>query len=86
MTAVDLDCRTVTLNGKTYRIPRQQFNLIAFLARRPGMVRNRPDIMDHLGMSLECDETSVDNIVKKIRRHGIEAVRTSWGVGYYWEE
>ncbi len=83
---IDLDRRTVTIGAVTLRPRRIEFDIIAYLAAHPGFVRTRWQILDAVGLSHNSNDRAVDTHVKRIRAHGISAIKTSPSVGYYWED
>ena len=85
-TTVDRERRTVTIDGKVYRPSKRLFDLIAFMAHRPGVVRSRAEIMDALDMHRDMEATTVDTAVKRVRKMGIKDILTSYAIGYYWRE
>jgi two-component system alkaline phosphatase synthesis response regulator PhoP len=74
-----------TGNGtESYRLPRKEFELLYFLASKPGIVYSRQDVLDHVwGTDVYVVDRTVDVHVRKIREkigdHYIETVK---GVGY----
>ncbi|MEO6299946.1 MAG: winged helix-turn-helix domain-containing protein [Paracoccaceae bacterium] len=82
---VDPDCRTITQGKITVRPTRAEFDIIYYLSARPGFVRSRAQIMDAMGAGEEASDRAIDTHVKRIRAYGIRALKTSRGVGYYWE-
>lgn len=85
--SVDLERRTLTVGAKVFRPPRQEFELAAYLARRPGVVRSRAELLDVLGVSLNRTDRTIDTVVKRLRaRLGVDPIGTRHGYGYYWRE
>ncbi|THA50323.1 response regulator transcription factor [Streptomyces sp. A1136] len=82
---IDLACRTVAVAGRTVRLTRREFDVLAFLAARPDEVHSREEILDRiwgdafLGASRSLD-VHVAGIRAKTRRSGL--VRTVRGFGY----
>jgi DNA-binding response OmpR family regulator len=90
---VDEDRRTVTVDGKHAELTAAQFSILAAMARSPGRVFTRLQLLetfqDH---AFEGYERTVDVHIGKIRRQ-IEAdpsaprrLTTVWGVGYRLED
>lgn len=84
--AIDLTRRTVVANGATIELTFTEFQVLAFLARRPGWVFTRSQIVDAVrGEDYPVTDRSVDvqivGLRKKLGPYGryIETVR---GVGY----
>ena len=86
---VDLARRRVTVAGRPVQLTPTEFELLAALAREPGRVLTRGQLLDAVhGFSLESYERAIDGHVKNLRRK-IEPdpgapryVRTVHGVGY----
>lgn len=73
------------------RPTRGTFATVRTMAARPGWVLSRERLLDVLGMSMGCDDRSVDSRVKLVRRELAEiglrhAIETVPGVGYAWAE
>jgi len=86
---IDLPKMRVTVGEETVELTATEFELLATLARHPGRIYTRAQLLDALhGVSFESYERSVDAHVKNIRRK-IEAdpsrpryLLTVYGVGY----
>ena len=86
---VDLARRRVTVAGRLVELTPTEFELLATLAREPGRVFTRGQLLDAVhGFSLESYERAIDGHVKNLR-HKLEPdsgapsyVRTVHGVGY----
>lgn len=83
---VDTASYEVTLNGAALDVTVAEVRLLALLAREPGVVRNRAELLSALG-SLErgTDERTVDAHIKNLRRkfgEQAELLDTVRGVGY----
>ncbi len=86
---VDLSRHRVTVAGRTILLTPTEFELLAALAREPGRVFTRSQLLDAVhGFSLETYERAVDGHVKNIRRKlepdpgAPRYVLTVHGVGY----
>ena len=69
---------------RTYRLPRKEFELLHFLASKPGIVYSRQDLLDRVwGTDVYVVDRTIDVHIRKIREkigdHYIETVK---GVGY----
>ena len=68
----------------TFRLPRKEFELLHFLASKPGIVYTRQDLLDRVwGTDVYVVDRTIDVHIRKIREkigdHYIETVK---GVGY----
>ncbi|MFC4112970.1 response regulator transcription factor [Nonomuraea zeae] len=82
---IDLGCRQVTVAGEPVTLTRREFDLLALLAREPGVVRGREEILDEVwGDPLLSASRSLDvhvaNLRSKTGRPGL--VETLRGTGY----
>jgi DNA-binding response OmpR family regulator len=86
---LDLARRQVRVAGRPVRLTPTEFELLATLAREPGRVWTRSQLLDAVrGFSLETYERAIDGHIRNLRRK-IEPgpgaptyVRTVHGVGY----
>ncbi|MGH7741460.1 MAG: winged helix-turn-helix domain-containing protein, partial [Candidatus Eiseniibacteriota bacterium] len=70
-----------------------EFDLLYFLAARPGRVFSRDDLLEHVwGSDRVVDDRSIDSLVSRVRRK-IEVdparpryIQTVWGAGYRFAE
>ena len=86
---IDLARRRVTVGGRAVQLTPTEFELLATLAREPGRVFTRGQLLDAVhGFSLESYERAVDGHVNNLRRKlepdpgAPRYVRTVHGVGY----
>ncbi|POX43145.1 response regulator transcription factor [Streptomyces sp. Ru72] len=82
---IDLAGRSVTVASRVVRLTRREFDVLAFLARRPDQVHSREEILDRIwGDAFLAASRSLDVHVAGIRaktgRAGL--VRTVRGFGY----
>ena len=76
--------------GKVVLLSLTEFWMVHALARHPGHVRNRQQLMDAANVVL--DDNTITSHVKRIRRKfqgvdpGFDAVQTVYGMGYRWVE
>jgi DNA-binding response OmpR family regulator len=82
---IDLKARQVTVAGEPVTLTRREFDLLAMLAREPGVVRGREEILDEIwGDPLLSASRSLDvhvaNLRAKTGRPGL--VETLRGTGY----
>ena len=90
---LDLARRRVTAAGHRVPLTPTEFGLLVTLAREPGRVWTRSQLLDAVhGFSLESYERAIDGHVRNLRRKleaaasGRSYVRTVHGVGYALEE
>ncbi len=86
---IDLTGREVTLNGETIDLTPTEFDLLAFLARHPGQVFTRLQLLREVqGYTYDSFARTIDTHVKNIRRKLNEDpknpryILTVHGVGY----
>ena len=90
---VDVEKRQATVRGTVVDLTRQEFDLLALLAARPGMVFSRAALLQQVWRGDEyVTERTVDTVVSRLRRK-IESdpqnptlILTAWGVGYKFAE
>lgn len=86
---IDIDGHRVNLSGETIHLTRFEFTLLSALARHPGQVFSRAQLLDKLhGIAAAGYDRSVDAHIKNIRRK-IEPdptrpayIQTVYGLGY----
>ena len=71
-----------------HRLPRKEFELLYFLASKPGIVFTRAELLDTVwGTDVYVVDRTVDVHVRKIREKiGSEYIQTVKGVGYRFKE
>jgi DNA-binding response OmpR family regulator len=85
---VDLDARKVSRNGGDIDLTAREFDLLAFLAKRPNRVFRRAELLDRVWGHSFGDGATVTVHIRKLRQK-IEQdpakprhLETVWGVGY----
>jgi two-component system response regulator ResD len=86
---IDPATRTVVIRGRQADLTAREFDLLLFLARHPGHVFTRDQLMDRVWqLSFYSDTTTVTVHIRRLRAK-IEAdasnpqrIQTVWGVGY----
>ena len=70
-----------------------EFNLIKSLARNPGVIKNRNQLMDAMyGDTIYVDDRTIDSHIKRLRKKfrsydpTFDQIRTRYGSGYSWRE
>jgi DNA-binding response OmpR family regulator len=86
---VDTASREVTLAGRRVDLTTTEFDILVQLARQPGRVFTRAQLLDALhGVAVDSYERTIDAHVKNLRRklepqpHDPRYVLTVYGVGY----
>lgn len=86
------DRRIVTYRGHTMNVQNQEFELLYVLASRPGIVYNRHQLMDAMGMPDDQDDRAIDSSIKRLRNKFRELepefseIQSVYGVGYRWRD
>ena len=86
---IDPSRRRVERDGQMVPLTTLEFDLLYFLASRPGRVFDRDALMEHVwGSDRVVDDRSIDSLVSRLRRK-LEAdaskpryLQTVWGAGY----
>ena len=88
--SLDADRMQVEWNGKVVLLSLTEFWIVHALARHPGHVKNRQQLMDAANVVL--DDNTITSHIKRIRRKfqaldpRFDAVQTVYGMGYRWVE
>jgi DNA-binding response OmpR family regulator len=87
--AIDVDAREVDRGGEPIVLTRVEFDLLATLTERPGVVLGRGQLGERIfGESFEAQDRTIDSHVKNLRRklgrppQGGDYIETVRGVGY----
>ncbi|MDY0963675.1 response regulator [Massilia sp. CFBP9026] len=87
--ALDEAARRVTLHGQTLELTPSEYAILAALARRPGQVLSRAQLLDAARADhLDATDRAIDSHVKNLRRKidaaapGLEPIRSIYGLGY----
>lgn len=89
---IDPAAHSVTMAGKSLALTAREFDLLLFLARHPGQVFTREQLLDQVwGYTFASDASTVTVHIRRLREK-IEAdptspqlIQTVWGVGYKFE-
>lgn len=85
---LSLDRMSAHWNEQPVDLTVTEFWIVHALARRPGHVKNRQQLMDAANVVL--DDSSITSHIKRIRRkflqldEGFNALQTAYGMGYRW--
>lgn len=81
--------RRVRVHGKALDLTPSEYAILAALARRPGQVLSRAQLLDAARAdSLDATDRAIDSHIKNLRRKidaaapGLEAIRSIYGLGY----
>ena len=90
---LDVPRMRATVDGRRVELTPTEFQLLLTLARQPGRVLTRAQLLDAVhGVAFESYERAIDAHVKNIRRkiepdpHAPRYVQTVFGVGYRFAE
>jgi two-component system OmpR family response regulator len=87
---LDLDRVTVSWRGQRVELTLTEFWIVHALARRPGHVRDREQLMGEARMVV--DDSTITSHVKRIRKKflavdpGFTRIESVYGMGYRWTE
>jgi DNA-binding response OmpR family regulator len=89
---LDLARRTISVAGREVDLTATEFDLLVFLARQPGVVFNRQQLLSGVwGYHYEGYEHTVNSHINRLRAKielnaaAPRLIRTVWGVGYKFE-
>jgi len=89
--AVDRAARRIAVHGKPLELTPSEYGILAALARRPGQVFSRAQLLDLAregNASLDANDRAIDSHIKNLRRKldavlpGVEAIHSIYGLGY----
>jgi two-component system response regulator ChvI len=90
---MDPDRHSCTWKGSNVRLTVTEFLLLMALARRPGVVKNRDQLLDAAyGETTYLDDRTIDSHIKRLRRKfrevdpEFDGIETLYGVGYKYTE
>jgi len=87
---LDSEKMQTTWNGKPVTLSLTEFWIVHTLAKNPGHVKNRQQLMDAANVVL--DDNTVTSHIKRVRRKfqsvdsAFDAIQTAYGMGYRWVE
>jgi two-component system response regulator BaeR len=86
---LDETARRVALHGQALELTPSEYAILAALARRPGQVLSRAQLLDAASADhLDATDRAIDSHVKNLRRKidavapGLEPIRSIYGLGY----
>jgi DNA-binding response OmpR family regulator len=81
---IDLSARQIRADGSPVHLTRTEFDLLAFLARHPGAVLSREQLLEAVWHWPAAGETrTVDSHIRSLRKKvGSRRIRTVHGIGY----
>lgn len=83
--ALDLDARTVAVDGAAVAMTRHELDLLAYLVERAGRAVSRTQLAE-LGVDGDRDARTVDTHVARVRKKlgaaAAATITTVWGIGY----
>jgi two-component system response regulator ChvI len=84
---------TCTWKGEQVQLTVTEFLLVKALAQRPGMVKNRDQLIDSAyGENIYVDDRTIDSHVKRVRKKfrqvddDFNMIETLYGIGYRYKE
>jgi two-component system response regulator BaeR len=87
--ALDDTARSILVGGQALDLTPSEFAILAALARRPGQVFSRAQLLDAARAdSLDATDRAIDSHIKNLRRKidaaapGLEVIRSIYGLGY----
>jgi len=88
---IDLDGRSVNVDGNDAKLTPHEFNILAHLVERAGRAIARSQLASSaLSLSGESHDRTVDSHVARIRRklgkENAAALKTVWGLGYRFDD
>ena len=89
--SVDSAARRIAVHGKPLELTPSEYGILAALARRPGQVFSRAQLLDLAregNASLDATDRAIDSHIKNLRRKldavlpGVDAIHSIYGLGY----
>jgi two-component system response regulator BaeR len=88
---VDEGARRIRIHGQPQELTPTEYGILAALARRPGQVFSRAQLLDAArenSANLDVADRAIDSHIKNLRRKldaalpGVEAIHSIYGLGY----
>jgi two-component system response regulator BaeR len=89
--AVDAAARRIAVHGKPLELTPSEYGILAALARHPGQVFSRAQLLDLAregNANLDANDRAIDSHIKNLRRKldaalpGVDAIHSIYGLGY----
>lgn len=89
--AIDAGARRIAIHGHPLDLTPTEYGILAALARRPGQVFSRAQLLDlarEHNSNLDVTDRAIDSHIKNLRRKldaalpGVEAIHSIYGLGY----
>lgn len=89
--AIDAGARRIAIHGRALELTPTEYGILAALARRPGQVFSRAQLLDLAregNANLDVTDRAIDSHIKNLRRKldallpGVEAIHSIYGLGY----
>ncbi|MBW8898152.1 MAG: response regulator [Massilia sp.] len=89
--AIDAGARRIAIHGKVLDLTPTEYGILAALARRPGQVFSRAQLLDQAregNASLDVTDRAIDSHVKNLRKKldavlpGADVIHSIYGLGY----
>jgi two-component system response regulator BaeR len=89
--SIDAAAHRITVHGKALDLTPSEYGILAALARRPGQVFSRAQLLDLAregNANLDTNDRAIDSHIKNLRRKldaalpGVEAIHAIYGLGY----
>jgi two-component system response regulator ChvI len=91
--SIQPDRHSCTWKGKDVKLTVTEFLILSALAKRPGVVKNRDQLLDAAyGETTYLDDRTIDSHIKRLRRKfrdvdpDFDSIETLYGVGYKYIE
>lgn len=86
---INLLSRNISINQKSIRLSKTEFDLLEYLVKNEGIAINRVTILDEVwGMDVYVEERVVDTNIKVLRKRLMDYgknIKTVFGIGYMFE-